>query len=78
MSFHEFRMRKERERLSRFEPKSKKTKIAKGKAKETEVSINIGFTKLDKAGNFKKNAGARLYLLKYCLGQTKRAFWRNL
>ena len=46
--------------MSWFESKSKKAKIAKGKAKETKVSINVGFTKLDKTGNFKKCRGKTL------------------
>ena len=35
VSFDEFRADKEQERSSRFEPKSKKAKIAKSKLKET-------------------------------------------
>ena len=60
VSFDEFRARKERERSSRFEPKSKKAKIAKSKSKETEVRINVGFMKVDKTGNFKKCRGKTL------------------
>ena len=48
------------ERSSRLESKSKRAKIAKGKGKENEVSINVGFMKLDKAGNFKKCRGKTL------------------
>lgn len=45
-----------------FELKSKKVKIVKGKVKEIKVSINVGFTKLDKIGNFKKCRGKILFI----------------
>jgi len=60
VSFDEFRACKEREKWSRFKPKSKKAKIAKSKSKETKVSINVGFMKVDKTGNFKKCRGKTL------------------
>ena len=59
VGFEEFKKRKEIERSARFQPKKRLKesivgKSSKAKAKETEVSINVGFMKLQKSGNLKR------------------------
>jgi hypothetical protein len=51
--------KKEQDRQSRFEPKNKKFKpnSSRGKEKECEVSINIGYMKVDNDGNLKRCRG---------------------
>lgn len=46
-------------------------KIVKGKLKEIEVSINVGFMKLDKIGNFKKCRGKILLIKVFFLVDKK-------
>jgi hypothetical protein len=54
--------KKEQDRQSRFEPKNKKFKpnSSRGKEKECEVSINIGYMKVDNDGNLKRCRGKTL------------------
>ena len=62
LSFKDFLRRKEHDRQSNFQPKNKKFKStsSKGKEKQDEVSINIGYMKLDGEGNLKRCRGKTL------------------
>ena len=60
VSFKEFMKRKETDRQNKFEPKKKKIKVSE-KIPEVEVSINVGYMKLDNDGiNLKKCRGKTL------------------
>jgi hypothetical protein len=62
LSFRDFMRQKEHDRQSRFEPKSKKSKpnSSKGKEKECDVNISIGYMKVDNDGNLKRCRGKTL------------------
>ena len=62
LSFKDFMRQKEHHRQSKFQPKNKKFKpnSCKGKEKQNEVSINIGYMKLDGDGNLKRCRGKTL------------------
>ena len=62
LSFKNFMCRKKHHRQSKFQPKNKKFKLnsCKGKEKQNEVSINIGYMKLDGDGNLKRFRGKTL------------------
>ena len=59
IGFEEFRKKEETEQLTRFQPR-KKLKASSLKAKETEVSVNIGYMKLEASGNLKRCRGKTL------------------
>ena len=63
LGFVEFRKRKETERSTRFQPRKKlkaTSTAAKLTAKETEVSVDIGYMKLEASGNLKRCRGKTL------------------
>ena len=63
IGFEEFRKKEETERSTRFRPRKKlKASITAGKLKatETEVSVNVGYMKLEASGNLKRCRGKTL------------------
>ena len=63
IGFEEFRKKEETERSTRFQPRKKlKASSTAGKLKaiETEVSVNIGYMKLEASGNLKRCRGKTL------------------
>ena len=61
IGFKDFKKRKETERSTRFQPKKKLKAVGtKLKAKETKVSINIDFLRVEASGNLKRCRGKTL------------------
>ena len=76
VGFEEFKKRKEIERSARFQPKKRLKestvgKSSKAKAKDTEVSINVGFMKLEKSGNLKRCRGKTLPVKVKCTAKAE-------